>query len=68
LRNHARTLVRIRLVGGDVDGLLAQALDKAATDRGVLDQKSGGTIALLGLDDLAYFLFFALFFFEGESF
>jgi hypothetical protein len=42
------------LVNRDIDGLLFQALDETATDRGVLDQKRGRTIAPLDLHHLAF--------------
>jgi hypothetical protein len=53
LRDHASTLVGIGLVDRDVDRLLPQTLDEAATDRGILDQKRGRTIAPLNLHYLA---------------
>src|ERR1700722_5169823 len=54
LGNQASALVGVRLIGSNVDGLLAEALDETAAYRGVLDQKRGGAIASLDLHHVPF--------------
>src|SRR5205807_2616186 len=53
LGNQASALVGVGLIGRDVDGLLAQALDETKADWRIFDQKSGRIIPPLELHDLS---------------
>jgi hypothetical protein len=52
LGNQSSALVGVRLIGGDVVGLLAQTLNETKADWRIFDQKSGSTVPPLEFHDL----------------